>query len=81
MICYRDRWFCSALCETKQCSRNFTDEVQAQAAEWWKGFKSERPCPVDFKNKAATCPDYRPPVATHGAKALDAIPEHDMVDP
>ena len=79
MICYRDRAFCSAICETKQCDRNFSPEVKAKADEWWALFKSDRPCPIHFRDMSKGCSEYRPPVATHGAQALDSVPKHDKV--
>lgn len=81
MICYRDKAYCSAICETHQCDRNFSPTVKAQADAWWKGFgMPERAVPVQFSGRFRDfCGEYRPPVATHSAKALDAIPTHDKV--
>lgn len=39
MISYKDRAFCSMShkCTDVSCSRNFSDEVRAQAVKWWGG--------------------------------------------
>jgi len=56
MICYRDMTFCSALCGTEDCPRQFTEEHRLKAEKWWEG--CEGGPPVAFSDFSATCPDY-----------------------
>jgi hypothetical protein len=78
MICYMGRSYCNRVCETLQCDRNFTPAVKAAADKWWETWNlPDRGAPVSFSPTfAKTCGEYRPPVATHSAKALDSIPTH-----
>ncbi len=81
MICFRDRSYCNRVCDTVQCERNFTPAVKVAAEEWWEMFKMpERAAPIAFSpHHARVCGEYRAPVATHSAQALDKIPTHGMV--
>jgi hypothetical protein len=81
MICFRDRSYRNLVCETVQCDRNFTPEAKAAAEKWWEMFKMPGEAPVHFTDTyAKRCGEYRPPVATHTAKALDAVPTHDILE-
>jgi hypothetical protein len=37
MICFKDRTFCCAPNCKNECGRQWTDELQRQADEWWGG--------------------------------------------
>lgn len=56
MICFKDRTFCSAMCRTYQCHRQFTDELHQQARDWWGGDDA----PVAFCDFSSNCKDYKP---------------------
>lgn len=58
MIRYKDRTFCSAKCLRTTCPRNFTDEVQQAAREWWSHDPDN--APVAFLDFSPKCPDYQP---------------------
>jgi hypothetical protein len=79
MICYRDRMFCSAICDTTWCDRNFSPAVAAKAEEWWKGFKSDRPVPVQFRDLHVGCVEYREPQGRRHPEGVDNRRLHDMV--
>lgn len=57
MMCFRDRWFCSASdrCSDKGCNRNYNSEQQARAKQWWKGMGGEPP--IAF-SPAPECPEW-----------------------
>jgi hypothetical protein len=64
MLCYKGQSFCSAGpgCATTDCGRKITDEVMADATEWWRGFSSKPDdgplfSMMDFSSR---CPDYQP---------------------
>lgn len=64
MICYKDRSWCSSgpRCATQVCDRKVTDEVRADATEWWRGF-SNKPDdgPVfSFMDFSSRCGDFQP---------------------
>ncbi len=82
MICYRGRSYCCRVCATENCDRNFTAKVKAEADKWWATWNLPgRACPISFSGTFhRLCGEYRPPVATHGAKALDSIPTHGKLD-
>jgi hypothetical protein len=63
MICFKDRSFCDSDCVNRDCYRNFSPALQAEAREWWKGFKAPGPAPVFGYDMSQGCPDYRPPTA------------------
>jgi len=35
MLCYQDRTFCISPECTNECGRKLTDEIRAEANEWW----------------------------------------------
>lgn len=37
MICFRDRTFCNNPNCTNECGRQWTEELQQQAINWWGG--------------------------------------------
>ena len=58
MICYRDMTFCSALCGTEDCTRNFTDDDRQKAEKWWEGCAGGPP--IAFADFSDGCPHYTP---------------------
>lgn len=60
MICYKDRAFCTAKCGNTECPRLLTPEVEADAARWWAGFKSQHPPPIDAYDHSARCAEFQP---------------------
>lgn len=82
MICYMGRSYCCRVCATENCDRNFTPEVKAKADAWWATWNlPDRGAPISFSGTFhKTCGQYRAPVASHDAKALDSIPTHGKLD-
>jgi len=78
-MCYRDRAFCNARCDTTWCDRNFTDEQRARADKWWAGWKIDRPCPIQFKPLHVRCVEYRPPEGRPHPEGVDNRRLHDKV--
>lgn len=65
MLCFKDKTFCSFICNNFDCSRNFTPAEKEQANKWWDLFKipDEKP-PVafsNFKDKTGYCKGYISP--------------------
>ena len=58
MICYRDMTFCIAPCKTVGCPRNFTDEVDLAARQWWNHDPDN--APIEFKDFSEGCDDHDP---------------------
>ena len=56
MLHFKDRTLCSAKCRNDTCPRQFTDELQEQAREWW----GHEGAPVAFSYFSKECKDYRP---------------------
>ena len=53
MITYRDMTFCSALCATEECSRQYTEQIRKEA------INSGLPV-IAFCNFSESCEDYKP---------------------
>lgn len=80
MICYRDRAFCSAICDTTWCDRNFSPAQQAKAEKWWETFKMpEKAVPVQFSPLHVTCVEYRAPQGYPHPEGVDSRPKHAIV--
>ena len=58
MMCFKDKAFCSAKCNTTSCSRNFTEKLRKESREWW----SHDPinAPVAFMDFRDGCEWYEP---------------------
>jgi len=69
-LCYRDRTYCTAPCRTIDCSRNVTDEVQADA--------DRLSLPLALSPLWKRCPDFRydidraPTNPHHGGKLTES---------
>lgn len=55
-ICYKDKTFCSAVCDNKECHRQYTKEADEGAREWWSHDPDN--APVAFSDFSENCPDY-----------------------
>ena len=60
MMCYKDMTFCSAVCNNKDCSRQFTKEQSEGAKRWWS--HDPENVPVAFSDFSDTCEEYDQPV-------------------
>lgn len=56
MICYRDRTYCQAACANNDCNSKYTEQVIADAEQWW-GSPSAPICVADL---SLNCPAYKP---------------------
>ncbi len=79
MICFKDRMWCSAICDTTWCDRNFTPKQEKLANDWWDGWKTDRPAPVQFRDLHKTCGEYRRPQGHKSPEGVDSRPQHGMV--
>ena len=61
MMCYRDRTYCVAECSTKECNSKYTEQVQADAEQWW-GSPS---APICISDLSSGCPAYQPKQETN----------------
>ena len=57
MICFKDMTFCSASCKNDTCYRQFTDELQLAARNWW--YHDPDNVPVAFSDFSPTCKEYK----------------------
>lgn len=58
MTYYKDMTFCSARCKNFNCHRNYTDDIQLSARQWWKHDPDNTP--VAFMDFSPTCDVYDP---------------------
>lgn len=79
MICYKDKSFCTAICDTKQCDRNFNADIQAKADEWWATWSTPGPAPISFYAYHRRCNEYRRPGHMKPPEGVDSRPQHGMV--
>lgn len=75
MTYYRDRAFCSAICGSTWCDRNFTPEQEIKADKWW----GNGPAPVAFYPLHITCVEYRAPQGHKHPEGVDSRPTHAKV--
>jgi hypothetical protein len=54
MMCFRDRGYCDADCANLKCKRKLTDQVKADAEEWW----GKPNPPVDTADYSDRCEAY-----------------------
>jgi hypothetical protein len=63
MLCFQDRTFCNASCQTVDCRRRWTQALHEQAERWWnpEGKPDHGGAPVAFAGFHQGCPQYDPP--------------------
>ncbi len=59
MMCYKGMTFCSAVCDNKDCFRQYTKEVDEGARKWWSHDPDN--APVAFSDFSKSCPEYVTP--------------------
>jgi hypothetical protein len=55
-MAFLDMTFCSAVCENKECFRQYTKETEEAAREWWSHDPDN--AIVAFKDFSGTCSEY-----------------------
>ena len=55
MLCFRDRTFCSANCDTSPCDRKLTKEVVNAASRWW----GKEGAPIAKSDFSRNCEEYK----------------------